>query len=86
MIPEGKAREIGKRIKLGTPYTVTNRERMIIWIEEALNDQIEETIHKVQKYFFDRAHEYDVDGEELQRNLMLYHSGKLVESIRELKG
>jgi len=33
------AKEIASRIKVGTPYTITNRERMRIWIEEALNEK-----------------------------------------------
>lgn len=31
-----EAREISKRLKTGSPYSITNRERMSIWIEEAL--------------------------------------------------
>lgn len=37
-----KAKELTERLKTGSPYSITNRERMRIWIEEALDQAIQD--------------------------------------------
>lgn len=52
------ANEIVSRIKTGEPFTVTNKARMKLWIEEALLSVHDEAIEKCAK----KSSEFHLSG------------------------
>ena len=78
------ADEIVSRIKTGEPFTVTNKTRMKLWIEEALLSVHDEAIKEFKKALEEKLRKLPIHGHPGYDDAYV-HWELVLEAVRTLK-